>query len=61
MIANTSDRYKGNLEFSKSKLSSNLEKGIGFNYSDIDPSNKNTQHIIIRIVRPFSTDYNPPS
>lgn len=60
IVNKTSDLFDNDLEFSKPKLISKLEECIGFNLSDIDPLNKNTQHIIIRIVRPFSTDYNPP-
>lgn len=53
----TRDLFTENLNFC---IKNELEKKIGFQLTDIDSFSGNKVHIIVRINRPNSNDYNPP-
>ncbi len=42
------------------ELTNRLSKILGFNLTDLNPGDQKKVHIIVRINRPKSNDYNPP-
>lgn len=60
IVSKTRDLFSGDFSFDIKLLMPRFEKILGFKLTDIDPHNKNKVHIIVRINRPLSNDYNPP-
>ncbi|WP_341225263.1 phytanoyl-CoA dioxygenase family protein [uncultured Arcticibacterium sp.] len=60
IVSKTRDLFEEDFKFPITQLISRLGDKLGFNLTDVDPSNKKKLHIIVRINRPQSNDYNPP-
>ena len=60
IVKRTRDLFSGDFSFSVKSLIPRLEKILNFKLTDHDPVANDTMHIIVRINRPLSTDYNPP-
>lgn len=60
IVSVTRDLFPEDFNFPISDIITMFENLLGFPMTDIDPHNKKPLHIIIRINRPHSTDFNPP-
>lgn len=60
VVSRTRDLFSDDFNFPVLKLLPRLESILGFKLSDIDPKTKEKMHIIVRINRPKSNDFNPP-
>ena len=60
VVSRTRDLFSEDFNFPVKELMPRFEKLLGFNLTDIDPQTKKQLHIIVRINRPSSNDYNPP-
>lgn len=60
VVSRTRDLFSDDFNFPVMKLLPRLEKILNFKLSDIDPKTKEKMHIIVRINRPQSNDFNPP-
>jgi hypothetical protein len=60
IVSKTRDLFSGDFAFSVQSVIPNLEKFLGFELTDINPKDGVKMHIIVRINRPYSNDYNPP-
>jgi hypothetical protein len=60
IVSKTRDLFADDFNFPVMELTKRLSKILGFNLSDINPVKNEKLHIIVRINRPKSTDYNPP-
>lgn len=60
IVSRTRDLFSDDFNFPVLKLLPRLESILGFKLSDIDPKTKEKMHIIVRINRPKSNDFNPP-
>lgn len=60
VVSVTRDLYPEDFNFPILNVIKNFEKFIGFGLSDINPKDQQQLHIIIRINRPGSNDFNPP-
>lgn len=60
VVGVTRDLFPADFNFPIKKMHKKLGELLGFELSDIEPANGEPLHIIVRINRPFSTDYNPP-
>jgi Phytanoyl-CoA dioxygenase (PhyH) len=60
VVARTRDLFPSDFNFPILEIMPKFEEILGFKLSDIDPRNGEKLHIIVRINRPKSTDYNPP-
>lgn len=60
VVSKTSDLFDNDFDNSIVNLHDNLSKILGLKLSSVNPKNGKVLHIIVRIVRPFSLDYNPP-
>lgn len=60
IVARTRDLYSADFNFPIEEMMPKFEKILGFSLTDIDPKSKEKLHIIVRINRPKSNDYNPP-
>lgn len=60
VVARTRDLFPADFGFPIQAIIPKLERFLGFGLSDIDPDSGERVHIIIRINRPGSQDYNPP-
>lgn len=60
VVSRTRDLFSDDFNFPVLKLLPRLESILGFKLSDIDPKTKDKMHIIVRINRPGSNDFNPP-
>jgi hypothetical protein len=60
VVAKTRDLFSSDFDFDIENYLPKLEKFLNFKLTDIDPFNGSRVHIIIRINRPNSKDYNPP-
>jgi hypothetical protein len=56
----TRDLFPPDFNFPVSAITERFERLLGFGLTDIDPHTGEQLHIIVRINRPGSTDYNPP-
>jgi Phytanoyl-CoA dioxygenase (PhyH) len=56
----TRDLFPADFNFPITATRKRLERLLGFGLTDIDPDTGDKLHIIIRINRPGSSDYNPP-
>ncbi len=60
VVGKTRDLFPEDFHFPIAELTPRFENILGFKLTDIDPYDGVKLHIIIRINRPLSTDYNPP-
>lgn len=60
VVSRTRDLFSDDFNFPVLKLLPRLESILNFKLSDIDPKTKEKMHIIVRINRPQSNDFNPP-
>ena len=60
IVTKTRDLFSQDFNFAIEKYLPKLENLLNFNLTDIDPANNKKVHIIVRINRPLSKDYNPP-
>lgn len=60
VVAKTRDLFPKDFDFPVSDVIAKLEKLVCFGLTNIDPETGDKLHIIVRINRPHSTDYNPP-
>jgi hypothetical protein len=60
IVSQTRDLFPEDFNFPISEMLPKFENILGFSLTDIDPNNKQKAHIILRINRPYSSDYNPP-
>lgn len=60
IVSKTRDLFEEDFKFPITQLISRLGDKLGFNLTDVDPATKKKLHIIVRINRPQSNDYNPP-
>lgn len=60
IVSKTRDLFSKDFNFPIEKMIPKFEKILGFSLTDIDPNSSWKAHIILRINRPHSNDYNPP-
>jgi hypothetical protein len=60
VVTKTRDLFPEDFHFPVEKYIQKLENILNFSLTDIDPFDNKKLHIIVRINRPFSRDYNPP-
>jgi hypothetical protein len=60
VVSRTRDLFSADFNFPIDEMIPKFEKILGFDLSDIDPKSGDKLHIIVRINRPKSNDYNPP-
>jgi hypothetical protein len=60
IVGRTRDLFPQDFNFSVSDLTKKLALVLGFDLTDINPDTGKKIHIIVRINRPGSEDYNPP-
>lgn len=60
LVSKTRDLFPEDFNFPIVDLLPKFEKILGFKLTDTNPHDGSKMHIIVRINRPFSTDYNPP-
>ena len=60
VVSRTRDLFSKDFGFPVKEVIPRLEKVLGFDLTDINPKTKKQLHIIVRINRPQSNDFNPP-
>ena len=60
VVSRTRDLFSADFNFPIDEMIPKFEKLLGFSLTDLDPKLKENLHIIVRINRPKSNDYNPP-
>jgi hypothetical protein len=60
IVSRTRDLFSQDFNFPIEEMIPKFEKILGISLSDIDPKTGEKLHIIVRINRPKSTDFNPP-
>ena len=60
IASKTRDLFPNDFNFNILEILPKFESILGFKLTDINPFNKQKAHIIVRINRPFSKDFNPP-
>lgn len=60
IVSRTRDLFSDDFNFQIAEMIPKFENILGFSLSDIDPKSGEKLHIIVRINRPKSNDYNPP-
>jgi hypothetical protein len=60
VVSRTRDLFSADFNFPVEEILPRLGKILNFNLTDIDPKTGLKLHIIVRINRPTSKDYNPP-
>jgi hypothetical protein len=60
IVSKTRDLFAEDFNYSVMELTNRLSEILGFNLIDINPEDQRKLHIIVRINRPKSNDYNPP-
>ncbi len=60
IVSRTRDLFSDDFNFPIVEMIPKFEKILGFSLSDVDPKSGEKLHIIVRINRPKSNDYNPP-
>jgi hypothetical protein len=60
IVKKTRDLFSDDFSFSVKSIIPRLEEILKFNLTDFDEVEKEDMHIIVRINRPLSTDFNPP-
>ena len=59
VVSKTRDLFPENFNFPINKLIPKFSKALNIELTDIEPNTKKQMHIIVRINRPKSSDYNP--
>lgn len=60
IVSKTRDLFAEDFNYPVMELTNRLSKILGFNLTDLNPGDQKKVHIIVRINRPKSNDYNPP-
>lgn len=60
IVSKTRDLFAEDFNYPVMELTNRLSDILGFNLTDINPKDQEKVHIIVRINRPKSNDYNPP-
>lgn len=60
VVSKTRDLFPNDFNFDIKGILPKFESILGFPLNDVDPETNKQIHIILRINRPNSTDYNPP-
>ncbi|OYU64512.1 MAG: phytanoyl-CoA dioxygenase [Cytophagaceae bacterium BCCC1] len=60
VVSRTRDLFSADFNFPIEEMLPKFEKLLGFTLTDVDPKFNEKLHIIVRINRPKSNDYNPP-
>lgn len=60
IVRRTRDLFPDEFNFNVYEVIPKLEKYLNFTLTDIDPRDNSRMHIIVRINRPKSSDFNPP-
>jgi hypothetical protein len=60
IVSKTRDLFAEDFNYPVMELTNRLSEILGFNLIDINPEDQRKLHIIVRINRPKSNDYNPP-
>lgn len=60
IVSRSRDLFPADFNFPVTELLPRLEKLLGYKLTDINPKDNSKLHIIVRINRPGSKDYNPP-
>jgi hypothetical protein len=60
VVSQTRDLFPKDFSFSVDEIIPRFENILNFPLTDIDPNSGWKAHIILRINRPYSNDYNPP-
>ena len=60
IVSKTRDLFSNDFKFDIQSIVPALSNYFGFGLSDINPKDGTKMHIILRINRPHSSDYNPP-
>ena len=60
IVSKTRDLFSNDFNFPILEMIPKFEKILGFKLTDSNPHTNKTAHIIVRINRPNSTDFNPP-
>lgn len=60
VVTITRDLFPEDFNFPLDSMMAKFSKLLGFELTDIDPDTNKQLHIIVRINRPGSTDFNPP-
>lgn len=60
IASKTRDLFSSDFDFSIQEMINRLENILGFELTDDIPKSNSKLHIIVRIVRPNSKDFNPP-
>ncbi|QSZ41235.1 hypothetical protein GJV85_03600 [Sulfurimonas aquatica] len=60
VVNKTRDLFSSDFDFNTAVFYKKLSELVGFELTDINPNNEKKMHIIIRINRPRSNDFNPP-
>lgn len=60
VVGKTRDLFSADFNFPIEEMMPKFEKILGFELTDLDPKLGEKLHIIVRINRPKSNDYNPP-
>jgi hypothetical protein len=60
IVSKTRDLFAEDFNYPVMELKNRLSEILGFNLTDINPKDQRKVHIIVRINRPKSNDYNPP-
>lgn len=60
VVTRTRDLFSPDFVFPIQELVQKLNKAVGFELTDVNPMNGEKIHIIVRINRPGSNDFNPP-
>jgi len=60
IVSKTRDLFPKDFSFSIDEIIPRFEDILNFSLTDIDPNSGWKAHIILRINRPYSNDYNPP-
>jgi hypothetical protein len=60
VVSKTRDLFSQDFNFPIEEILPRLSKILDFKLTDIEPTNNKKLHIIVRMNRPLSKDYNPP-
>lgn len=60
IVSKTRDLFAEDFNYPVMALTNRLSEILGFHLTDINPKDQRKVHIIVRINRPKSNDYNPP-
>ena len=60
VVGETRDLFPENFNLNVARIQESLAAKVGMLLTDLDPNTGRKMHIIVRINRPFSNDFNPP-